>query len=76
MAEIERGALLNALMPFALYYETKIKTTRSPNTPGNTPVLDGLFTIEDFYGPWAIMQNDGQAKPIFDAIVQGLTQPQ
>ena len=70
MATIERGALLDALMSFALYYENKIKPTMTPDTPGNTPVLDGAFTIEDFLGPWTIMQNDDQAKPVFDAIVK------
>jgi hypothetical protein len=69
MADIERGALLEELMPFALYYENKIKPTMA-GMPGNTPILDGAFTIEDFLGPWIIMQNDDQAKPIFDAIVK------
>jgi hypothetical protein len=69
MADIERGALLDAMMTFALYYENKIKPTMA-DKPGNTPVLDGAFTIEDFLGPWMIMQNDDQAKPVFDAIVK------
>ena len=70
MADIERGALLDALMPFALYYENKIKPTMTENTPGNTPLFDGAFTIEDFLGPWMIMQNDDQAKSVFDTIIK------
>ena len=69
MANIERGALLDALMPFALYYENNIKPTMA-DVPGNTPLQAGGFTVEDFFGPWQIMQNDDQAKPVFDAIVK------
>ena len=69
MADIERGALLDSMLPFALYYENKIKPTMA-NRPGNTPLFDGIFTIEDFLGPWMIMQNDDQAKPVFDAIIK------
>jgi hypothetical protein len=70
MPIIERGALLDCLMPFALYYENKIKTMIAANAPDNTPILDGAFTIGDFSGPWTIMQNDDQAKPVFDAIIK------
>lgn len=70
MAEIERGELLNCLMPFALYYENHIKGTALAQLPGNTPMFDGAFTTEDFSGPWTIMQNDDQGKPVFDAIVK------
>ena len=69
MADIERGALIDAIMPFALYYENKIRPTMA-NQPANTPLFDGTFTIDDFLGPWMIMQNDNQAKPVFDAIVK------
>jgi hypothetical protein len=69
MAEIERGELLNSLMPFALYYENKIKNTMA-QLPGNTPLFDGAFTIDDFLGPWMIMHNDDQGAPVFDAVVK------
>jgi hypothetical protein len=73
MAEIERGELLDCLMPFALYYENHLKNTIAEQTPGNTPVFGGAFTIENFLDPWNVMQNDDQAKPIFAAIVKDQT---
>jgi hypothetical protein len=68
MAAIERGELLDCLMPFALYYQNTLKPTLPANAPGNTPVLGGAFTLGDFLDPWMVMQNDDQAKQVFGAI--------
>lgn len=70
MAIIERGELLACLMPFALYYQNTLKATVPADTPGNTPVFGGVFTLSDFLDPWTIMQNDDQAKQFFDEVVK------
>lgn len=77
MAEIERGELLDCLIPFALYYELNIKGTPLADMPGNTPVSPATtFNLSDFADAWTVMQNDSEAKPIFDAILRSHGQRQ